>query len=155
MPARTITTPVGNLTIMVESGTVRGLDWHHPGRSDLDPVLDRAEEQLNGYFAGEIRPFELSLAPQGSSHEQAVWRAILAIPPGRTDTYGAMARAIGSSPLAVGRACGRNPIPVIIPCHRVVGDGGGLGGYSGSGGVDTKRFLLVHVGAACVNPLLI
>jgi len=71
-----------------------------------------------------------------------VWRAMQQIPAGKTKSYGEVARAIASSPRAVGTACGRNPIPIVIPCHRIVAAGGALGGYSGQGGAETKRFLL-------------
>ncbi len=155
MPARTIASPIGNLTIVAEDAALTVLDWRHPWRSAEDPLLDRAEEQLNAYFAGDLDDFDLPLAPRGSAHACAVWQAMRAIPAGRTLSYGAIARAIGSSPRAVGGACGRNPIPVIIPCHRVIGADGALGGYSGAGGAQTKRFLLSHEGAARMTGRLI
>lgn len=155
MPARTIASPIGNLTIRVENAAITALDWHHPTRSDPDSMLDKAEQQLEAYFSGSLKPFDLPLAPKGSPHELAVWRAMRDIPPGQTLSYGAIADAIGSSPRAVGGACGRNPIPVIIPCHRVVGANGNLGGYSGGDGAPTKRYLLEHENAAGLTNRLI
>lgn len=155
MPARTVTSPIGNLTIVVENGAVIALDWRHPSRSDRDPLLDRAEYQLERYFSGHLDPFDLPLAPRGSPHELAVWREVCDIHAGQTRSYGAIARAIGSSPRAVGGACGRNPIPVIIPCHRVVAANGALRGYSGAGGAKTKQFLLAHEAAEGITSRLI
>src|SRR5690606_13127856 len=83
----------------------------------------------------------------GTDFERRVWRAMIAIPQGRTQTYGEVARMLGSTPRAVGGACGANPIPLVIPCHRIVGAGGALGGYSGGRGAETKRFLLELEGA--------
>ncbi len=155
MPARTIASPIGNLTIVVENAALTGLDWRRSSPSDEDNLLDRAEDQLSAYFAGTLDAFDLPLAPRGSAHELAVWQAMREIPAGRTTSYGAIARAIGSSARAVGGACGRNPIAVIVPCHRVVGAGGALGGYSGAGGAETKRFLLAHEGAEGIAGRLI
>ena len=126
-----------------------GLDWAGaamPG-GDSDPLLIRAEDQLAAYFAGTPDDFDLPLSPAGTAHDQAVWREMRAIPRGATRTYGEIARSIGSAPRAVGTACGRNPIPVIIPCHRILAAGGGIGGYSGAGGTATKRRLLALEGA--------
>lgn len=155
MPARTITSPIGNLTIVVENGAIIALDWRHPSRSSRDSLLDRAEHQLAQYFSGHLDAFDLPLAPHGSPHELAVWHEVCEIPAGRTKTYGAIARAIGSSPRAVGGACGRNPIPVIMPCHRVVAANGALRGYSGAGGMETKQFLLAHEAALGITSRLI
>ena len=146
MPARTLATPIGALTVTVEGGALTALEWRRPRRSDADALLDRAEEQLGAYFAGAFNGFDLPLAPGGGNHDRAVWDEMRKIPAGWTLSYGAIARAIGSSAQAVGGACGRNPIPVIIPCHRVVGANGALGGYSGLGGTRTKRILLAHEG---------
>jgi len=155
MAARTIASPIGNLTIIVENGAISALNWRHPARSDRDSMLDRAESQLEAYFSGDLQAFDLPLAPRGSRHELAVWLAMRDIPAGRTLSYGAIADAIGSSSRAVGGACGRNPIPVIIPCHRVVGASGALGGYSGGAGAETKRYLLEHERAAGFTDRLI
>ena len=95
-----------------------------------------AAGQLAAYFAGERRSFDLPVSPGGTEHDRAVWQAIRDIPPGETRTYGEVARTVGSSPRAVGNACGRNPLPIVVPCHRVVGanvvdgDGKAIGSIS-------------------------
>jgi methylated-DNA-[protein]-cysteine S-methyltransferase len=98
--------------------------------------------QLDAYFAGRLRVFELPLAPQGTEFQRTVWDALLRIPYGETTSYGALARSLGKpeASRAVGLANGRNPIPIVIPCHRVIGSGGSLTGYGG--GLDLKRRLL-------------
>jgi methylated-DNA-[protein]-cysteine S-methyltransferase len=107
-------------------------------------VLERTAEQLAEYFAGERREFDLPLAARGTGFQEIVWRALLAIPFGETCSYGEIAKAIGrpSASRAVGAANGRNPISIIIPCHRVIGSTGELTGYGG--GMDNKRWLLDH-----------
>jgi methylated-DNA-[protein]-cysteine S-methyltransferase len=138
--------PVGALTIVVADDAVVMLRWGTGEPAGSSPLLGEALRQLDAYFAGQLRHFDLPLAPRGSEFETRVWRAMRAIPPGKTSSYGTLAREIGSAPRAVGRACGTNPIPIIIPCHRVVAQGG-LGGYSGEGGLATKRALLALEGA--------
>ena len=118
------------------------LRWGYAVCEHASPLLARAEAYLAAYFAGDLHHFDLPVAPAGTTHDRKVWRAMQDIPSGETRTYGDIARAIASSPRAVGNACGRNPIPIIIPCHRIVGAGGAIGGYSGQGGAETKRFLL-------------
>jgi methylated-DNA-[protein]-cysteine S-methyltransferase len=111
------------------------------GRSD---VLLRTAEQLAEYFAGTRRVFDLPMAPRGTGFQRMVWQALLAIPFSETRSYGDVARAIGrpAASRAVGAANGRNPIAIIVPCHRVIGSNGGLTGYGG--GLPTKRWLLEH-----------
>ena len=108
------------------------------------PVLGEALAQLSAWFAGELTQFDLPLAepdtPRGAAHRQA----IADIPYADTASYGAIACMIGSSPRAVGQACRRNPFPIVIPCHRVIGAGGSIGYYSGGAGVATKLWLLQH-----------
>ena len=117
------------------------IDWGW-GRDQAEtPLLLRAREQLQAYFDGERTCFDLPLAPRGTAYRRRVWAALCDIPPGATRTYGDIARVAGGSPRSVGQANGANPIPVLIPCHRVVGSDG-VGGYSGGDGLDTKRFLL-------------
>lgn len=112
--------------------------------AESDPVLGPAVTQLGEYFRGERRDFELPLAPKGESFQQSVWRLLLEIPYGQTTSYGAIAAALGDPGLAqaVGGAVGRNPVSIIIPCHRVVGSDGKLTGYAG--GLERKIFLLEH-----------
>lgn len=151
---RFVDSPVGRLRLTAENGAITRLDWigatatdDNPPTGEDDALLETAARQLGAYFDGTRNTFDLPLAPHGTSHEQAVWREMRTIAYGATRSYGEIAGAIGSSPRAVGMACGRNPIPVIVPCHRVLAANGGIGGYSGSGGIDTKRRLLVLEGA--------
>lgn len=139
--------PLGPLSIFEDGGAIIALEWGRIEPEGVSPVLQAATEQLKSYFAGEREAFDLPLAPTGTDHEQAVWRAMLDIPFGETRTYGDLATDIGSVARAVGGACGRNPIPIIIPCHRVVGANGSMTGFSGGEGVETKEWLLRHEGA--------
>jgi methylated-DNA-[protein]-cysteine S-methyltransferase len=109
-----------------------------------DPLLREAAQQLKAYFAGTLKRFDLPLAPAGTPFQHRVWRALLAIPFGETRSYNALARQVGVATgfRAVGAANGKNPIAMIIPCHRVVGADGGLVGYGG--GLERKRWLLAH-----------
>jgi methylated-DNA-[protein]-cysteine S-methyltransferase len=134
--------PIGDLTVSEEDGAIVAVDWGW-GRDQAEtPLLREACAQLEAYFDGTRTEFELPLSPVGDDFQQAVWRAMQAIPWGVTRTYGEIADEIGSVARAVGGACGSNPIPVIIPCHRVTAANGRLGGYSGEGGVETKVALL-------------
>ena len=145
MPAArcTVESPVGPLTITAEDGAITAVDFGgSAGPSPNGGVLAEAARQLAAYFAGERREFALPLAPSGTPFRLRVWAAMQAIPYGQTRSYGDLARALDSAPRAIGGACGANPIPLVIPCHRVVGAGGALGGFSGGAGCDTKRQLL-------------
>ena len=139
---RTVESPLGPLTLVAGDGALTELRWGRAAREDASNLLARAVAEFAAYFAGEMPNFGLPVAPVGTEHDRKVWRAMQQIPPGETRTYGDIARAIGSGAQAVGNACGRNPIPIIVPCHRIVGAGGAIGGYSGQGGAETKRFLL-------------
>ena len=141
MPSLSVASPVGTLTLREEQGALVALTIGGEKAHDKTPLLARAKEQLLDYFAGKRRQFDLPLAPQGTAFQRALWRALSAIPYGELRTYGELAAALGSVPRAVGGACGRNPIPIIIPCHRVVA-AGALGGFSGGEGRATKRKLL-------------
>ena len=145
MPAArcTIDSPVGPLTITAEEDAITAVDFGAGGGPRPNTgVLAEAARQLTEYFAGDRREFSLPLSPRGTAFRLKVWAAMQAIPYGETRSYGDLARVLDSAPRAVGGACGANPIPVIIPCHRVVGAGGALGGFSGGAGCDTKRQLL-------------
>jgi methylated-DNA-[protein]-cysteine S-methyltransferase len=109
-------------------------------------VLARAERQLHEYFQEQRKQFDLPLRVIGSDFQQRVCAAMMAIPFGETRTYGQIAADLGVPAQAVGQGCGGNPIPILIPCHRVLG-AKGLGGFSGRGGVETKVWLLRHEGA--------
>lgn len=124
--------------------TVESLDQSTP---DANEILAAATEQLSEYFAGSRREFSVPLDPAGTEFQRAVWRALAGIPHGRTSTYGEIARIIEQPTAyqAVGLANGRNPIAIIVPCHRVVGTNGKLTGYAG--GIERKRWLLGHEGA--------
>ena len=152
MPSATFESPLGRLRVVEAEGQITRLTWRDAGEAETQSqappgsLLAEAGRQLAAYFAGTRRDFDLPLAPAGSAFQKNVWREMIRIPYGEVLTYGEMAARTGGVARAVGGACGANPIPVIIPCHRVVA-GEGLGGYSGRGGLDTKRRLLVLEGA--------
>jgi len=154
-----VESPVGSLRIVATEEALVGLTL--PGQPRAlpvaardgsgHPVLERARRQLAEYFAGERRAFDLPLAPRGTPFQQAVWRALLRIPLGETRSYGQIAAELGrrSGGRAVGAANARNPISIVIPCHRVIGADGSLTGYAGGEGA--KRWLLEHERAACAR----
>lgn len=146
MPQLCLHSPVGDLTLTEEDGALISVDWGWGMLSEETPLLIEARDQLNAYFDGDLKAFDLPLAPPGTAFRQKVWAAMRDIPYGSTLTYGELAQQIGTSPRAVGGACANNPIPLIIPCHRVLGHAhGGMGHYSGPEGfddLDTKRQLL-------------
>ena len=151
--------PIGPLTLIAGPAGLRGL--HFPGRgpskheadqAQSDPVLLAATEQLDAYFAGDLRQFELELDLVGTLFQRRVWDALREIRYGTTTTYGTLAREIGASigrgdfnPRAIGSAVGRTPVPIIVPCHRVIGSDGSLTGYGG--GLQRKRALLDFEGS--------
>ena len=144
----TIESPVGPLTITAEDDAITAVDFGTGGGpGPNDGVLAEAARQLTEYFDGARRAFDLPLTPHGTPFRLKVWAAMQAIPYGQTRSYGDLARDLDSAPRAIGGACGANPIPLVIPCHRVVGAGGTLGGFSGGAGCDTKRQLLALEGA--------
>ncbi|MGR3374420.1 methylated-DNA--[protein]-cysteine S-methyltransferase [Pseudooceanicola nanhaiensis] len=147
MNVMVVETPVGPLSLHEEDGAITRVSWRGAAPAGRSEVLEEAARQLAAYFAGTRRTFELPLAVQGSALQRAVCAEMAAIPFGETVTYGDIARTLGRPAQAIGQACGGNPIPVIIPCHRVLG-ASGLGGFSGEGGVETKVALLRHEGAA-------
>jgi methylated-DNA-[protein]-cysteine S-methyltransferase len=149
----TIDSPLGKLTLTCAGGALTALDWNLADtHTDEDPVLEEAARQLRQYFAGTRTEFDLPMKPYGTVFQQRVWSAMLEIPCGKTATYGGLARQLESAPRAIGGACGRNPLPIVIPCHRVVG-GAGKGGYSGLGGLTTKDWLLNHEMAMVAEPV--
>lgn len=111
-----------------------------PAEPENSPALSAALRWLEEYFRGEEPKIEIMLNPEGTAFQKRVWRELLTIPYGETLSYGALAKRLGSSPRAVGAAVGRNPISLLIPCHRVLGSDGSLTGYAG--GVERKKFLL-------------
>ncbi len=147
MPGASVHTQFGTLILSEEAGKICRLSWDGVAEDPQTPLLEEAAEQLAAYDQKRLTRFDLPLAFRGSDLQEAVLRAMLEIPFGETRTYGEIARALGVPAQAVGQACGANPIPIIIPCHRVMG-ARGLTGYSGRGGVETKVALLRHEGAA-------
>jgi methylated-DNA-[protein]-cysteine S-methyltransferase len=141
-----VNTPVGPLTLVERDGAIVAVHWGKPSQESETPLLAAAKAQLDGYFFCGLKNFELPLAPSGTDFDKQVWRAMLEIPYGRTRTYGEIATALGGTARNVGTACGRNPIPIIIPCHRVVGADGAMIGYSGGAGVESKVALLALEG---------
>lgn len=146
--------PVGRLMVVVRGGALVRLemathrrpvairaDWR---QDEADPVVAETRRQLGEYFAGERVRFELPLAAEGSAWESRVWEELIRIPAGETRTYGQLAKRVGrpTAARAVGLANGRNPIAIVVPCHRVIGADGTLTGYAG--GLEMKRWLLAH-----------
>ncbi|MEY8117014.1 methylated-DNA--[protein]-cysteine S-methyltransferase [Falsihalocynthiibacter sp. BN13B15] len=142
-----VLTSMGTFGLIEDEGAIIRLTWHSQAPAPSTDVSKRAADQLSAYFDGGKAGFDLPLRPSGSAFQQKVNAAMRAIPYGETRTYGEIAKDIGASAQAVGNACGTNSIPVIIPCHRVLG-AQGLGGFSGEGAVETKVKLLIHEGAA-------
>jgi methylated-DNA-[protein]-cysteine S-methyltransferase len=139
--------PIGVIEIVGTGGTVSGLNFIHRrpgGTARPDPVLRRAVAQLDEYFRGKRSRFSLPLFLEGTDFQKEVWRELVRIPYGETATYGALARAVRrpKAGRAVGQANHRNPISIIIPCHRVIGGDGRLVGYGG--GLWRKEWLLAH-----------
>ncbi len=147
MPSASMSSPLGPLTVVSDGSAITALQWGEGGTQDTTPELTEALAQLAAYFRGGLTRFDLPLNVGGSEFQRRVCDAMCDIPFGETVTYGDLAARVGASPQAIGNACGGNPIPVIIPCHRVLA-ASGLGGYSGQGGVETKVWLLRHEGAA-------
>lgn len=140
--------PLGDLTAFEDHGYVVALEWGWVDGGSETALLRSTEQQLDDYFDGRLRSFDLPLAPDGSPFQKKVWTALQHIPYGSVSSYRDLAREIDSAPRAIGGACGRNPLPIIIPCHRVLTANGSLGGYSGFDGLQTKRFLLALEGWA-------
>lgn len=138
-----LNSPAGRLTITEEGGAVTRLTFGDAGeREESSPLLEEAARQLAEYFDGRRRVFELPLNPSGTAFQKDVWRALCGIPYGETRSYSDIARAIHRETAcrAVGMANHRNPIPIFIPCHRVIGADGSLAGYGGGTGI--KKILL-------------
>jgi methylated-DNA-[protein]-cysteine S-methyltransferase len=142
MPYLSFKSPVGDLTLFEEAGVLVSLEWGWVENGITSPLLEDAIQQLDDYFVGARTAFNLPLAPAGTDFQRRVWMEMGKIPFGHTKFYGDLAKTLRSSPRAVGTACGRNPLPILIPCHRVVPTAGGRGGYSGGDGAETKQYLL-------------
>ncbi len=142
MLKKTVDTPTGPMTLTEKDGAIVRAEWES-GATDDTPLLREAAAQLMAYFDDPSQGFDLPLKVEASEFQQRVCDAMLAIPLGETRTYGDLSKDLGVPAQAIGQGCGGNPIPVIIPCHRVLG-ANGLGGFSGLGGVETKVWLLKH-----------
>ncbi len=149
---RTVPSPLGEITLVANDVGLTDLilaedDPTVPiGATEGGEIVDAAAMQLAEWFAGNRMSFDVPLAPVGTEFQQSVWTALCDIPFGATASYGDIARSIGQpmATRAVGAANGKNPIPIIVPCHRVIGSTGALTGYSGGNGIETKRRLLDH-----------
>ena len=139
--------PVGPLTIWESDGAVVKLAWGKSSQGEANEVLNQAVGELASYFAGELTEFETPWNGGGNEFQKTFLQALFDIPFGETRTYGDLAQELGVSAQSIGQACGANPIPIIVPCHRVLG-ADGLGGFSGGTGIETKVALLKHEGAA-------
>ncbi|HHX71501.1 MAG TPA: methylated-DNA--[protein]-cysteine S-methyltransferase [Clostridiales bacterium] len=146
MPYILMPSPLGTLCIEEKDNAITRLLFQNEIEPSMQtaptPLLEEAQKQLSGYFAGERKAFSLPLAPKGTPFQQTVWQALLAIPYGETRSYAEIARAVEKPKAfrAVGMANNRNPIPILIPCHRVIGADGSLVGYGG--GLSVKQALL-------------
>lgn len=141
MPQLSLHTPIGDLSVAEEDGAIVSVEWGWGSTQTATPLLARAREQLYAYFDGALTVFSLPLNPAGTPYRRRVWAALCDIPYGATCSYVDIAKKVGGSPRSVGQANGSNPIPIIVPCHRVLA-ATGIGGYSGGDGLSTKRALL-------------
>ena len=149
MLSRAVDTPIGTLGLVGSDDGLSRVLWSANGLPDAScAVLDDAAAQLEAYFAGDLVEFDLPLDLDGTEFQQQCWLALASIPYGQTVSYGEQARRLGLGPdaaRAVGAANGQNPLPLVLPCHRVIGADGSLTGFGG--GLHLKRFLLEHEGA--------
>ena len=152
MEQTVLSSPLGPLTLFAEGGRLAALVFGDYGGYDDTPLFRETRRQLEEYFAGVRRRFFLPLAPAGTEFQLQIWRALEEIPYGTAVSYQELARRVGRprSARAAGQAVGRNPLPVLLPCHRVIASGGGLGGYSG--GLEKKRLLLTLEGVPFREP---
>jgi methylated-DNA-[protein]-cysteine S-methyltransferase len=140
-------TPLGPVWIEAQGSAITASGWGEAPRRTDDPLLTKALDQLSAYFEGHRQVFDLPLEHGRTGLSASVLSALAAIPFGETRSYGELSRALGAPAQAIGQACGANPLPILIPCHRVLG-AKGLGGFSAPGGVEAKVWLLRHEGAA-------
>jgi len=149
MPQTTVDTPIGPLGLIASETALRAVLFNSGIRPEgRSPVLAEARIQLDAYFAGDLVTFDLPLELLGTDFDIRCWRALASIPYGQTVSYGEQARRLDlgrEAARAVGAANGRNPLPIVLPCHRVIGSDGSLTGFGG--GLHVKRFLLEHEGA--------
>ncbi|WP_136637330.1 methylated-DNA--[protein]-cysteine S-methyltransferase [Pseudooceanicola onchidii] len=146
-PVHSFDTPLGRFSVRDGGGAIVEAGWRAMTGAEPTPLLIEAEAQVRAYWAGEREAFDLPVRVDAGPLVQDVCALLQAIPFGETRTYGDLARALGRPAQAVGQACGQNPIPLIVPCHRIL-SATGLGGFSAPGGVESKVILLRHEGAA-------
>lgn len=141
-----IATPIGVVRVIATTTHLVSLsiEQGHALIAPVSPLLNAAQTQLDEWFSGTRRDFDLPLLPLESERGNVLRQGMIAISFGATTSYGALARMLNSSPRAIGQACARNPLPIIVPCHRVLAAGGVLGAYSGGDGPVTKAWLLAH-----------
>ncbi len=142
MPHIAFATPLGDFTAFEEDGAIIVIESGRAGGGRGSRLLERARKQIDQYFDGKRKAFDIPIAPQGTPYQRKVWAAITRIPYGQTRSYGDIAHDTDSGPRAVGTACRECPISILIPCHRVIGAGGRIGGWSSITGLDSKRALL-------------
>lgn len=147
MTCHIIASPIGAISISASDDTLVSISMlgasANADHSD-HPLLREARRQIDAYFAGTLTQFDLPLEPASTQRGNELRAAVMAIPYGTAASYGEVARRADSGPRAIGRVCSHNPLPLIVPCHRVIAAGGKIGYYSGGEGVATKRFLLRH-----------
>ncbi len=148
-----IDTPIGKLGIKINNGNLTNIEWVQDfGVQDFEPLQENCalqnnvSKQLQQYFINPRHKFNLPLDPEGTKFQKRVWQALCDIPPGATKTYGELAKQLNTSPRAIGNACRKNPIPIVIPCHRVVAKNslGGFGGERQGILIAIKGWLLNH-----------
>lgn len=147
MTCHIIASPIGALAISATDDALQSIDMlgtsAEPDTTD-HPLLKEAARQIAAYFAGRLQHYDLPLEPASTKRGNELRAAVVAIPYGEAASYGEVARRADSGPRAIGRVCSHNPLPLVVPCHRVIAAGGKIGYYSGGDGIPTKRFLLIH-----------
>ena len=148
---QSVKSPLGDLMLFADDSAIIVLEFGNGPTGDSSPLLKEAGSQLVAYFEGKLKVFDLPLNARGTDFQKSVWELMLEIPYGSTRSYGEVANDLNSAPRAVGGACGKNPIPIIVPCHRILAANKGIGGFSGGTGTDTKIALLRLEGAAIIS----
>lgn len=147
-----VETPIGRLRVVAEDGAITAIAWTHgkpaneklPAAATDDPLLAKAVAEIQAYFAGTLQRFTIPIDPRGTEFQRRVWNRMRDIAFGETLSYGALARILDSGPRAIGQVCGKNPVLLVVPCHRVVAQQG-LGGFGGKvQKPDQKTLLLDH-----------
>ena len=152
-----VATPRFALGVRCDDDEVTAIEFlePRPEQAPTTPLAAETVRQLHAYLSDPAFEFDLPLRPSGTTFQRRVWVEIATIPPGETHTYGQLAKNLKNAARAVGQACGANPYPVVVPCHRVVAAGGGLGGFARERGgflLDVKRWLLQHENREFVSP---